>query len=105
LCGIQCTEQEICSVLGVTDKTLNSWCNREYGENFSEVFNKKREMGKSSLRRNQWKMAENNVTMAIWLGKQYLGQSEKIDANVKDDKREEMTEFLEMVKNGKLTKR
>ena len=27
-----------------------------------------------SLRRSQFKLAEKNATMAIWLGKQYLGQ-------------------------------
>ena len=26
LCAIQCTEEEICDVLGVTDKTLTRWC-------------------------------------------------------------------------------
>lgn len=74
LCAIQCTKEEICAVLDVSEKTLNSWCNSVYGENFSLVFNKKREFGKSSLRRTQWKLAEKNATMALWLGKQYLGQ-------------------------------
>lgn len=74
LCAIQCTKEEICSVLNVSDKTLDAWCRSTYNENFSVVFRKKREYGKSSLRRNQWKLAEKNPTMAIWLGKQYLGQ-------------------------------
>ncbi len=26
LCAIQCTQQEICGVLDVDDKTLTSWC-------------------------------------------------------------------------------
>jgi hypothetical protein len=30
-----------------------------------------------SLRRWQMKMAQTNATMAIWLGKQYLGQSDR----------------------------
>lgn len=78
LCSIQCTKEEICAVLEVSEKTLNSWCNSEYGKNFSLVFSKKREYGKSSLRRTQWKLADKNPTMAIWLGKQYLGQRDKI---------------------------
>lgn len=77
LCSIQCTKEEICSVLDVSEKTLNSWCNSTYDENFSLVFSKKRELGKSSLRRNQWKLAEKNPTMAIWLGKQYLNQRDR----------------------------
>ena len=77
LCAIQCTKEEICHVLGVTEKTLNNWCKETYGEGFSLVFSKKRALGKASLRRNQWKLAENgNSTMQIWLGKQILKQSE-----------------------------
>ena len=42
-----------------------------------------------SLRRSQFRLAENNATMAIWLGKQYLGQKDVADidlnANVPSD--------------------
>ena len=77
LCAIQCTKEEICDVLDVTEKTLNNWCKEIYGTSFSLVFNKKRALGKASLRRNQWKLAEKgNSTMQIWLGKQILKQSE-----------------------------
>ena len=50
--------------------------------NFSEVFKEKRGLGKISLRRNQWRLAEKNATMAIWLGKQYLGQKDQVEASV-----------------------
>ena len=77
LCAIQCTKEEICDVLDVTEKTLNNWCKETYGVGFSLVFNQKRALGKASLRRNQWKLAEKgNSTMQIWLGKQILKQSE-----------------------------
>ena len=77
LCAIQCTQEEISNVLDVSEKTLISWCNEVYGESFSKVFRQKRDLGKTSLRRNQWKLAENgNSTMQIWLGKQILKQSE-----------------------------
>ena len=77
LCAIQCTKEEICDVLDVTEKTLNNWCKESYGEGSSLVFSKKRALGKASLRRNQWKLAEKgNSTMLIWLGKQILKQSE-----------------------------
>ena len=29
----------------------------------------------------QWKLAEKNATMGIWLGKQYLGQKDQIETN------------------------
>ena len=74
LCGMQCTEEEICSWFDVTDKTLNSWCKRTYKMNFSEVFRQKRGKGKISLRRTQFRLAEKSAAMAIFLGKQYLGQ-------------------------------
>lgn len=78
LCKIQCTEAEICAVLDVDDMTLSSWCEKEYGLKFSEVFRQKREGGKTSLRRAQWLAAtsDRNSTMLIWLGKQRLGQKE-----------------------------
>lgn len=93
LCEIQCTEEEVCSVLGVTDKTLARWCKNTYNKRFSEVFREKRLGGKASLRRNQWHMAETNPTMAIWLGKQYLGQKDKWD----EDDNKEILEKLDNV--------
>lgn len=81
LCAIQCTKQEICSVLDVSEKTLQRWCRSTYGDDFSRVFSKKRELGKSSLRRMQWKLAEKNATMAIFLGKNYLDQRDNIEVN------------------------
>lgn len=82
LCVIQCTLNEICSVLNCDEKTLNQWCKETYGETFSCVFKQKRQGGKASLRRMQWKLAEKNATMSIWLGKQYLDQKEEIKAEV-----------------------
>lgn len=76
LCGLQCTKEEICGFFDVTDKTLERWCKRTYKKGFSEVFAQKRGQGKISLRRNQFQLAEKNASMAIWLGKQYLGQRE-----------------------------
>nr|DAF86380.1 MAG TPA: DNA-packaging protein small subunit [Siphoviridae sp. ctmxA102] len=77
LCGLQCTRDEICGWFGVTPKTLDGWCKRTYRANFSTVFQQKRGVGKISLRRHQWKLAEKNANMAIWLGKQYLDQRDE----------------------------
>ena len=82
LCKIQCTEEEILDVLDIADKTLNNWCKKTYGKTFYEVFKQKRMGGKASLRRNQWKLSETNPSMAIFLGKQYLGQSDKVEETV-----------------------
>lgn len=90
LCGLQCTLLEFCDALDVTDKTLDKWCKDTYNMHFSEIFAIKRGRGKISLRRMQWRLAEKNATMAIWLGKQYLGQRDVVDIgldaeNAKDD--------------------
>lgn len=84
LCAIQCTKEEICAFLGITDKTLDRWCREVYKRHFSEVFAEKRGLGKISLRRNQWRLAEKNTAMAIFLGKQYLGQREVMEYEDKE---------------------
>ena len=81
MCGIQCTEAEICDVLDVTDKTLTRWCKETYDCSFSEIYKKKSATGKMSLRRIQFKLAEKNSAMAIFLGKQYLGQKDIVENN------------------------
>lgn len=82
MCAYQCTQEEICAFLGVTDKTLSAWCKRTYGMRFSEVFRQKREMGKMSLRRKQWKLADTSASMAIFLGKNYLGQTDQVETKI-----------------------
>lgn len=85
LCSILCTEKEIGGYFGCSHDTINRWCHQEYGKTFSEVWDEKSSFGKISLRRYQFKQAETNPVMAIWLGKQYLGQADKIEA-VLDEK-------------------
>lgn len=79
LCGLMCTEVEIADFFDVSVDTLERWCSKNYQETFAEIFKKKCSPGKISLRRFQFKQAEKNPTMAIWLGKQWLGQTDKID--------------------------
>ena len=81
LCSIQCTGEEIASVIGVDYDTLQGAIKREHGMSFSDYFDLKRGSGKASLRRMQWEAAkQGNPTMLVWLGKQYLGQSDKVEA-------------------------
>ena len=81
LCNIQCTESEICSVLQICEDTLNAWCKREYDLTFSDAYKKYSENGKMSLRRMQFKLAQKYPAMAIFLGKQYLGQRDVVEQN------------------------
>ena len=82
LCGIQCTEVEMCAILECSEDTLNRWCKRTYGETFAEIEKKKSAAGKASLRRTQLRLGEKNASMAIFLGKQYLGQKDVIENNI-----------------------
>lgn len=69
LSSIFCTNEEIASVVGCHRETL--------ANNYSTHIKKGRDRGKSSLRRMQFQKAQDgNPTMLIWLGKQYLGQSD-----------------------------
>jgi hypothetical protein len=77
LCSMQCTQEEICGWFGIDENSVNAWCKRNYnGRSFSEIFKEKRQGGKCSLRRKQWLMADTNAAMAIFLGKNILGQSD-----------------------------
>ena len=78
LCRLQCTLSEIASWFDCSEDTIERRVKEEYGITFAEHFALKRGKGKIALRRKQFQTAESgNVTMLIWLGKQYLGQSDK----------------------------
>lgn len=99
LCGIQCTHEEICAVFGVSINTLERWCKNTYGESFGKVFKAKRERGKASLRHKQWQKAVDakDTTMLIFLGKQYLGQTDKTTqavVAVSNEARDELSKIM-----------
>ena len=93
LANIQCTQDEIASFIGVSTRTL------QRDEKFMELFNKGRDNGKMSLRRIQWKHAEKSATMAIWLGKQYLGQKDNIEV-ANTDELNKVKELLTKISDG-----
>jgi len=97
LCSIQCTINEIAGFFNCSVDTIERWCKREYKEGFADIYDKKRGVGKISLRRAQFRMAETNATMAIWLGKQYLGQAERQEVAISvsdDDTVKEMNDYF-----------
>lgn len=80
---IQCTQDEICGIFDMTAETLNERLMERGEESFSTLYKKHQDEGKSSLRRMQWKAAEEgNATMLIWLGKQVLGQRDRQDVDM-----------------------
>ena len=91
LVGLGCSQEEICwwfrdaKGKAANIDTLSRWCVRTYGQNFQEYFKENGYMAfKIKLRRNQFKLSEKSAAMAIWLGKQYLGQRETIEVEDKE---------------------
>jgi transposase len=76
LCYMQCTLDEIAGWFGCSEDTIQRWCKRTYRQTFGEVYAGKSQGGRISLRRAQFELAKKSPAMAIWLGKQYLGQSD-----------------------------
>lgn len=104
MCMIHCTGEEIAGVLGMDYDTLNRNCKEQKHCYISEYIKQHQHGGKMSLRRAQWKSAENgNVTMQIWLGKQWLGQKDQQDIVVQnmDDSIKEMEKYFEQKKSEK----
>lgn len=77
LCGIQCTISEIAAWFSCSHDTIERFCKKTYSMTFECIFEQKRGKGLVSLRRTQFSEAlKGNTTLLIWLGKQYLGQSD-----------------------------
>ncbi len=76
LCLVWCTNDEICSIFRCDIRSVDAWCKRHYGESFNDSYKRFSAGGYASLRRNQFNLSKTNAAMAIWLGKQKLGQKE-----------------------------
>lgn len=98
MCMIHCTGEEIAGVMQMDYDTLNRNCKDKFGFGISEYIKRNQSNGKMSLRRAQWKAAESgNVSMLIWLGKQWLGQREQQDISIggnMDDTIKEMEQYF-----------
>jgi AraC-like DNA-binding protein len=78
LAEIGCKTTEIANVLGCSTDTLE--------RRFAAELSKGRTNLRISLRRWQLQAAQKgNVALLIWLGKQYLDQTEKIEENIKQE--------------------
>jgi hypothetical protein len=79
LCRLNCTMEEIGAFFGCDKKTIE----RRYAEeeDFQQAIDQGRGLGKLSVRRKQMQIMDehNSAAMAIWLGKQILGQRDHQD--------------------------
>jgi hypothetical protein len=91
LANIQCTQEEIANFLNLSVRTL------QRDDEFCRIYKKGQDNGKMSLRRIQFKLAEKNTAMAIFLGKQYLGQRDIVEEvdNTQMQKVEELLNKIE----------
>src|SRR5271155_2875997 len=71
LAAIQCTESEIASVLGVSERTIER---RKHQPDFAEAMARGKAKGRMSLRRSLWALAQKgNPAGNIFLAKNLLG--------------------------------
>lgn len=97
LCAIHCTVEEIAAVNDCSVDTVREWCKRTFGETFAVVYKRFAAAGNASLRRSQFKMAEKSVPMAIFLGKNWLNQSDKNETVVMEV--EDLSTLADMLKD------
>ena len=95
LLALQCTKEDVSGFFHCSNDTIERWCKKTYGDTFLHVSEDYRSIGRVSLRRAQFAMAKTNPQMAIHLGKQYLGQTDKTETKVTGDLN---------VKHGTITK-
>ena len=103
LVALGCNQEEICWFFrDETGKvanidTLSRWCKREFGVTFQEYSRQNSLMMlKIQLRRNQFELSKHSVPMAIFLGKNWLGQSDKIEQTITEV--EDLTSLADMLK-------
>ena len=87
LCGIQCTQPEIASMLKIDKVTLINKVQEHYkhiGDDFSTIYDTFRRTGLCSFRRSQFVLARKNGAVSIHLGKVYLDQNyiQKVESTV-----------------------
>jgi hypothetical protein len=71
----QCTEAEAAGALGLSTESLSDRLSRRTKAHVA--FEKGRSAGLKALRQAQLKLAETNASVAIFLGRVYLGQSDR----------------------------
>ena len=101
LCSLMCTHTEIASYLKMHLETLRNKVEDKYGEDFAAVYKKYSDTGKCSLRRNQFVLSKKNAAMAIWLGKQWLGQKDHDESRSIPPNDKFLSELIDEVKQLK----
>lgn len=80
LCELQCTREEIAAAFNISVSSLDKLIEKDEAVRAAIEYGKTQ--GKISLRRKQFRLASSSASMAIHLGKQYLGQTDKSQLEV-----------------------
>lgn len=93
---------QIAAVLGCHQETLYEACKREKHMLFSDYSICKYEKGNAMLLGVQYDMAiKRDRTMAVWLGKNRLGQTDKIDSKIESTNTQLQKKILQLPDNGR----
>ena len=101
-CQLACSEQDICDLFGGVDHdTLDEWCRKTYGMAFEQIYRKKVSPVKLALRKNQLLLSKTSSMMAIFLGKNMLGQSDHpeppVGENIIRESNEQMLALADLI--------
>lgn len=78
ICQYPLTNEDIATLMDLSVDTIDRECKRVYGLGFADYKTQKQASTRKTILAKQLEVAKaGNVTMLIWLGKQYLGQTEK----------------------------
>ena len=106
LCAIFCTKSEVCTIMGIKDhRTLDRLIAEHFPESptWAEAFDRFSGTGRASLRRKQFEVAMNgDKAMLIFLGKNYLNQSDMGERQQEQPKRE--SRLSAVITAGKFSK-
>lgn len=97
LCRLNCTLDEIAAYMGCSRDTIERRIRED--DSVRALIEKGRATGKISLRRKQFQILEetSNATMAIWLGKNLLGQRDNLDVTTEDKNQTELSEAMGII--------
>lgn len=95
LCSLHCTLEEIAGWFKCSEDTIERWAKRTYSVNFAEIYKKHAGKGKISLRRKMFEIALNgNVGMLVWLSKQHLGMTDRIEEKTEVKAQVQQVEYV-----------
>ena len=96
LCWMQCTQEECAAWFDCDVATFHRWVKLTYGTTFAKVYAQKKGKGKISLRRSIFQRAcdpKGPPAIAIFLAKNHLGMSDKIESIVDTNDSKLVIEF------------